>query len=356
MTQNASVAEEVAPSAKAQVFLASLLKRFPARSQAIFGLRFGLDDGEEKTLEAIGEQYGITRERVRQVVDVQLKKMRGELAQHTAHPAVLRIQAVLAEQHGIMTVAALKEKIAAKDLREGQALLALLSILPGCELRKETADEYPLVVMKNFDTKRRQQVVETALKVLKQENDVLEFSRLYALVQEALGSELSIDATELEAYLAPSKQIEANAFGRYGLSEWESVRPRGTRERAHLILKVFKKPLHFREIARLIDEHGLYKPGKKTHPQTVHNELIKDKRFVLVGRGTYALSDWGYTKGTVRQVLTNIMKEHAEPMTREELLKAVLKVRQVKKSTVIINLNTFFTKVGKNIYSLGDKA
>ena len=115
-----------------------------------------------------------------------------------------------------------------------------------------------------------------------------------------------------------------------------------------------KKPLHFREIARLIDEHGLYKLGKKTHPQTVHNELIKDGRFVLVGRGTYALSDWGYRPGTVREVLSSILKDNIEPMSREELLKAVMKVRQVKRSTVIINLNSFFTKVGKNIYSLTD--
>lgn len=354
MTQSAPTSKEVSNNSSCQAFLESLLQRFPTRSQAIFGLRFGLVDGEEKTLEEIGQTYGITRERVRQVVDVLLKKMRVELAEKNNEPAILRILALLTEHHGIMTVEAMKTKLAGKDVREGQSLLALLTMLPGGVVHKETKDEKPFVTLDGFDMKRWNKVVDTAVAVLKTEGDVVDFARLFNLVKEALGNDNAIEEGELKDFLAPTKKIEENVFGRYGLSVWESIRPRGTRERAHLILKVFAKPLHFREIARLIDEHGLYKPGKKTHPQTVHNELIKDKRFVLVGRGTYALSDWGYTKGTVRQVLANILKEHEEPMSREELLKAVLKVRQVKKSTVIINLNTFFTKVGKNIYTLRD--
>lgn len=355
MNQVATTPKEVpANPVSCQSFLAGLLKRFPERSQAIFGLRFGLDGNEEKTLEEIGQTYGITRERVRQVVDVLLKKMRAELADKETHPAVTRITTLLREHHGIMTLLAMKDKLAGKDAREGQALLALLTMLPGIMSHKEAKDEKPFVAMTDFDMVRWNKVIDAAVVVLKNESDVVDFKQLFVLVAAALQGQLTLEETELKNYLAPSKKIEENVFGRYGLSIWESIRPRGTRERAHLILKVFAKPLHFREIARLIDEHGLYKPGKKTHPQTVHNELIKDKRFVLVGRGTYALSDWGYTRGTVRQVLANILKEHEEPMSREELLKAVLKVRQVKKSTVIINLNTFFTKVGKNIYTLRD--
>ena len=108
---------------------------------------------------------------------------------------------------------------------------------------------------------------------------------------------------------------------------------------------------HARKIADLIDNYGLQKK-KKSHPQTVHNELIKDKRFVLVGRGIYALSDWGYKKGTVKEVIEEILVKSGKPLTREEILLEVLKIRQVKKSTVIINLNTFFARVGKNAYTV----
>lgn len=354
MTHPANQPKDVSSTHSFEAFLKGLLSRFPERSQAIFGLRFGLADGVEQTLEEIGQAYGITRERVRQVVDALLKKMRTEVNVLTQHPTVQRIQQVLEESHGIMTIDALKAKLAKNNVREGQAILALLTILPGAANYKETKDDKAFIALVDFDLKRREKLVDAAKTALKNKNDVVDFKELFSLVTEVLSDEAELLESELKSLVASSKHIEENVFGHYGLTVWESIRPRGTRERAHLILKVFGKPLHFREIARLIDEHQLYKPGKRTHPQTVHNELIKDKRFVLVGRGTYALSDWGYTKGTVRQVLANILKEHQEPMSREELLKAVLKVRQVKKSTVIINLNTFFAKVGKNIYTLRD--
>jgi len=110
--------------------------------------------------------------------------------------------------------------------------------------------------------------------------------------------------------------------------------------------------MHFREIAESIDRYGLQKRGKITHPQTVHNELIKDNRFVLVGRGTYALVEWGYKKGTVREVVKDILREHKKPMTREEIVAEVFKVRNVKESTIIINLNAFFERVSKDRYDL----
>ena len=151
--------------------------------------------------------------------------------------------------------------------------------------------------------------------------------------------------------LAVSREIKQNVFGKWGLAGWSDIKPRGTREKAYLVLKTADKPLHFREIADLIDSYGLQKK-KKSHPQTVHNELIKDKRFVLVGRGIYALSDWGYKRGTVKEVITEILRASDKPLSREEVLEKVLQIRQVKKSTVIINLNTFFARIGKNAYTV----
>ncbi len=355
MSTAPSPVKDSSKNAGFRAFLDNLLSRFPERSQAIFALRFGLDTGSEKTLEEIGQAYSITRERVRQVVDVMLSKIRSELATAKNEPVITKVQTALEESAGVMTLEAITRKLAKDDARESKALLALLTVLPGITHIKESDHEKASVALTHFDRKAWQGMVESVATALKAENSAVDFQGLYALFTQKDSKSGEVSEAKLKCWLAPSKKIEENVFGQYGLCTWETIRPRGTRERAHLILKVFGKPLHFREIAQLIDEHGLYKRGKKTHPQTVHNELIKDKRFVLVGRGTYALSDWGYTKGTVRQVLTNILKEKSEPMSREELLKAVMKVRQVKKSTVIINLNTFFAKVGKNIYTLRDQ-
>jgi hypothetical protein len=91
--------------------------------------------------------------------------------------------------------------------------------------------------------------------------------------------------------------------------------------------------MHFEEVARAITK--LF--GKKAHPATCHNELIKDARFVLVGRGLYALAEWGYTKGIVADVIKNILKKEG-PLTREEVVAKVLKERHVKENTIVVNL------------------
>ena len=118
-----------------------------------------------------------------------------------------------------------------------------------------------------------------------------------------------------------------------------------------MVLKESKKPLHFKEIAKLIDQYKL--SDKKAHPQTVHNELIKDDKFVLIGRGIYALQEWGYKRGTIKEVLKDILKNSKKPLTKEEIFSEVLKLRKVKKATVMINLNNpnLFKKIG-NTYTL----
>jgi DNA-directed RNA polymerase delta subunit len=150
--------------------------------------------------------------------------------------------------------------------------------------------------------------------------------------------------------LEVSEEIKQNVFGKWGLAKWKEISPKGTREKAYLVLKETGKPLHFRDIAKKIDAYHLNK--KKTHFQTVHNELIKDNNFVLVGRGIYALVEWGYKKGTVKDVIESILKQSQEPLSREAILEKVLEVRKVKSSTIIINLNNYFSKSEEGKYAL----
>src|SRR6266404_2444329 len=51
------------------------------REQAILRQRFGLDGGDRKTLEQIGEQFGVTRERIRQIEEIALKKLRQRIVE-----------------------------------------------------------------------------------------------------------------------------------------------------------------------------------------------------------------------------------------------------------------------------------
>jgi len=56
--------------------LQEMVKTLDSREATILRARFGLDGGPEKTLEEVGEKFGVTRERVRQVQNIALRKLR----------------------------------------------------------------------------------------------------------------------------------------------------------------------------------------------------------------------------------------------------------------------------------------
>lgn len=330
--------------------LDQFLTRLPVRSREIVAARFGLLDEHAKTLEEIGQAHQVTRERVRQIIISAL----GFLSQEHEDPLFIqvsnRILSALEEKNGIVKTDGLLHMLAPAGGRERGALLVFIECLPFMKEEKSTKEYERVYVKKGFSFSKWKEIKDEAKRLLKESNQALAQNDLYSSFKKKNNT---VSEQELFDFLAVAKDVRQNVFGKWGLAEWSDIKPRGTREKAYLVLKTTGKLLHFREIASLIDSYGL-KSSKKnhSHPQTVHNELIKDSRFILVGRGTYALAEWGYKKGTVKEVLEEILRKSDTPLSREEILTQILKMRQVKKSTVIINLNTFFNRVGKDAYSI----
>lgn len=329
--------------------LRALLSRLPARSRDIVEARFGIAGEEPKTLEEIGHAYQITRERVRQVVASALGFLSGERNHEMVSRIADMIQAALRERGGVMEAEELLVKLAGEDKAERGALLAFLESLSGVKEIRDDKEHGKAYALESFSLAEWKKVKDDAKKILTEAGEPLEAKEFAA---RFVKTHPQMSEKRLFDFLALSKEARKNVFGKWGLATWSDIRPRGTREKAYLILKTSGKPLHFREIASLIDQHGLQGKKSKSHPQTVHNELIKDKRFILVGRGIYALSEWGYKRGTVKDVIADVLHEAGKPLSREEVLEAVFKVRQVKRSTIIINLNTFFARIGKNAYTI----
>jgi hypothetical protein len=154
---------------------------------------------------------------------------------------------------------------------------------------------------------------------------------------------------KLKMFLLISKDLKRNLLNEWGIKNWRSVSERGNKEKAYLVLRKKNKPLHF----RVITEHiNLYWKKKKSLPQTVHNELIKDDRFVLVGRGTYGLSEWGLKGGTVKEIIVNLFKEKPNPLHVDEIVEYVFSHKEVKRTTVLVNLSNqkYFVKKDKGQY------
>ena len=159
--------------------------------------------------------------------------------------------------------------------------------------------------------------------------------------------------TYATALASTSKQL-ATLNGRWGLVKWPTVNPKNIRDKIYVILSENGKHMHFNEIAAAIKDSDFKRKDVTT--QAIHNELIKDKRFVLIGRGIYALKEWGYEKGTVADIIAEVLREADEPLHRDEIVKRVLKSRFVKETTILLNLQgkPQFKRVAKATYTLAE--
>lgn len=326
-----------------EILTADLSKR---AQEIIFG-RFGISAKKSLTLEEIGQKYGITRERVRQVIREVLKKVKDMKANPIAQRISEKTKFTLSENSGIMNEKSLLAALGNENEKEQGAARFFLECFEDLQYFEIKGEMHKAYALTDFNLQSWRQIKNTAKEVLKKEGqpmDAKDFFDKVATTQKSLDEKTFLD------YLQVSEEIGKNSFGKWGLVEWKEVSPKGTREKAFLVLKEAGKPLHFKTIAQQIDKYQLNK--KKTHPQTVHNELIKDSSFVLVGRGMYALAQWGYKKGTVKDVLIDILTKSQAPLTREQILEKVMEVRHVKKSTIIINLNNFFKKTEDGKYTL----
>ncbi len=315
----------------------SLLAELPSRRMRdVIERRFGLKGARKHTLEAIGKEYRITRERVRQIEAEALKNLSrdevrarvasfvGALDQH-----VRRHGGVMAEQHLFSGFS---------DQKAHPHVALVLAVAPGFKRLPETDDYHHRWTVDADAVGRVEKVLSAAVAHFASVGHPLPEGKLLETVAEhakqATGS--APESHVLGAYLATSKAIQKNPYGEYGLASWSSISPSGVRDKAYAALEKRGTPLHFRDVAAAIDAAGWSK--RRAHPQTVHNELIKDKRFVLVGRGVYALRDWGYEEGAVRDVIASVLKASGKPLAKDAIVKAVLEKRMVKVPTILLNL------------------
>jgi len=335
-----------------QKICADLLKGLPQRTIGVIERRFGLQTpkesklptgqtGQRETLEAIGQSYDITRERVRQIEE----------------EGFLKIRQKLGEQQEVFQY--FEEVLASfGDLREEEALLRFLGrekfqnhvfflLFNGDSFNRfpEDKDFYSFWAIKKESVNQAKKVVKSTINRFKKEKKIFSLNEL--LKNQKLNKDVFL------SYIGISKQIQKNPEEQFGLKDWLEINPRGVKDKAYLVLKREEKPLHFAQVATLIEKLP-FPCQKGIHIATVHNELIKDPRFVLVGRGLYALTEWGYTPGVVRDIILKILKESKKPLSKKEILEKVLGQRFVKENTVALNLQDrdYFARDSRGRYRI----
>ncbi len=371
-----------------------LLSNLNERERDILKRRFGLSKAEKSTLEEIGQTHNLTRERIRQIETGSINKVK-KLEEIVDIVTDLRtLVSQLLEDHGglmdkeylfdILLVLALdpsKAKASDEQVYRNQFNFVIGKILdgdfsevenskyfnPSFRLRYQELDhleELAGELLRRVKSAKRlfatHELLETvqSLDTFKKHEgkltgkDGLDLSKTLAglLPDNELG--LANDSKPLFSIIKALSELEQNKFGHWGHNEWREIKPKTINDKIYLVLKNNGKPMHYEEISKKINEIGF--DGKSVNTATVHNELILDEKYVLVGRGLYALKEWGYSKGTVADIIASVLEKAKAPLTKKEISEEVLKQRMVKKTTIDLALmnKKRFERVPGNKYSL----
>jgi len=340
--------------------VSSVLKFVSGKEEDILRRRYGLNGEKEETLEEIGSHYNVTRERIRQIEKSAIQRIKEASGFDHLIREVETIITNLIHQHGgIIEKEYFYEKLlsyAGNNKINRNAVNFLMSSLLDLKYRdysdREIRESWQL---KSHNPSLLRKSIDIFLKILNQEGKPLSEDELIKRFKESdlYNSEKEVLNDEvIKSYLRVSAKISMNPFGDFGLVNWGSITPKRINDKIYTVMKKAGRPLHFKKITELINKAGFDR--KKAYPPTVHNELILNGQYVLVGRGIYALKEWGYKSGVVADVIEDIIRSSEKPLSRDEIIKKVLERRMVKKNTVLLALSNKkrFQKNPDNTYSL----
>ncbi len=318
------------------------------REREIISRRFGLK-GRKETLEQIGETLSITRERVRQLEKAILIRLQIS-AEENQIPELASAEKILVrnltEMGRVARLDELANKIYGKTATnaEQNGIYFIATFAKNLAVVEENDRYYYAVGIAEYgSTAEIRAKVDEIVSVISKNKKPMTIDEL----DNSLDYE---HPDHIKAIASISKLLSA-LNGVWGLSKWPSVNPKNIRDKIFVILESRKEPMHFSDIAAEIKSSNFKR--KNVTVQAIHNELIKDPRFVLIGRGIYALDSWGYKKGTISDIISSVMEKAGKPLSKEEIVKQVLKVRKVKETTILLNLQNkkLFKKLDKNSYT-----
>ncbi|MDB5254609.1 MAG: hypothetical protein JWL80_675 [Parcubacteria group bacterium] len=327
-----------------------LLSLLTKRGRDVIESRYGLGSKATKmTLDAIGKKYGITRERVRQIENHSLIAIRKSKEYKDTQPTFTELKEVILNLGGIVA-----EKDLLKYLSKDPATQNHLNfiLVVGEEFKREKEDE-DFKHRWHVDPELAKKIQNSLKKLYSRLSDdelVLEGDLINNFLDECKDvNEKYKNEEVIKRWLSISHKIDKNPLGEWGKTSSPNVNAKGMRDYAFLVIRKHGSPIHFKEVAKAISQYF----DKKAHVATTHNELIKDPRFVLVGRGLYALAEWGYMSGVVKDVIRKIIEKEG-PLTKDKIIDKVLKERYVKENTIMVNLQNskYFKKDKEGRYSI----
>ncbi|MBS9775185.1 hypothetical protein KGV52_00565 [Candidatus Gracilibacteria bacterium] len=336
-----------------------ILDSLSDKEKSVISRRIGLENGTKETLQSIGNSFTppITRERVRQIEEAGIKKI-GRIAQHTILTDIQKIAVKYVKLHGGLISSTRLINNIIKDLKiqsdiNKDLMETIIQSDYDIEKSKQKLGSEIFFYLPHIHKADINLVYKEAKKILKKKKDIMTKDTLYKQISKNLKKVKDFSPVFIDSVIDIHNDILVGEENLVGLESWKILNPKTLKDKAFYVLKKIKTPMHFVDIGNKITELL----GEEVKVNTIHNELIRSNDFVLIGRGIYALKEWGFKPGTVLDVIIGIMEKRGEPMNTEEIKTEVLKVRDVKDTTVYMNLQNkkFIERVGRNYYQLKEQ-
>ncbi len=343
-------AEEITSS------LNQVLQSVSEKEKVVICSRIGLN-GDKKTLQEIGNNFkpSITRERVRQIEASGIEKIGRVIRSSDLWVFQEKAIEILKIHGGVLTKDNLVNALIKENDLDSALNPSVLEIIVQAEKQinksKPKLGYRTYFYLDDINVKMISEIQKESVKALKKKKDVIEdrllFSIAYRNLQQKYANLDFILVNSLWDIFEDIVKWEGNLVW---LTKWKILNPKTLKDKAIYVMKKEKIPMHFIGISNKITEYL----GEKVKVSTIHNELIRNNDFVLIGRWIYALKEWWFKSGTVLDVIIDIMKESSEAMKTEDIITNVLKVRNVKNATIYMNLQNkkYIERVWRNYYQL----
>lgn len=336
-----------------QELLSDLFLVLTQKESEVIKRRFALSGHSKQTLEKIGKHFNVTRERIRQIENIALSKLKRTVRTTKLNDVNEMAKGILRANGGVMLgsdlISSVLKRLPHAQQIDGAVLRLSFAIDTDLSSEGRSLTLKPFWRLMSVSMDDVLTIIDTAVKLLEKRHACMKTTEVMSSIKAMpiFGGRVPSDELILSC-LSIDERLKEIADG-WGLTEWRFVRPRSIRDKVEIILKKIGQPMHFMQIANAIKEAGF--DHKNVTVQAVHNELIRYPQFVLVGRGLYALKEWGYEPGTVADVIETILKKKGA-LSKKQIIEEVAKQRTVKVGTISLNLQKmpYFVRVGRAVY------
>lgn len=331
------------------------------RAKELIKRRYGLMNGERQTLEEIGESYRVTRERIRQIQEKSLKRMRHP-ATTVKKPLTGLIEDIILRNGGIISADEADvevPKALGGVIEDGSSLLDLLCDLGWIQTCR--IGDIPIYSLK-LDGVSLLKLTERIILLIKKEDlglDVDSIIRKNSMFRKIKDERFNPTHFVLR-YCRTDPRLEEISVnsevifrhytsGHFATKSWVALMRR--------VLEEQQMPLHFTEITDKVNDL-LSGSERQLDVRRAHSILIEDKAFAHSGvNGTYGLTSWGLRKELIPELIEECLKKAGFPLHWKQIFNYVSKYKNTRSANITSCLenNRSFKRVSSGIYWFSEK-